>query len=89
MNAEFGVTVLFLSLRNVVRNQGRWKENTVAIKMIAKESVTIDTQQRLEIKLMRDLHHPNVAHFVGACCDAPHICILMELASKVGANERG
>ena len=74
--------------RNVVRNQGKWKEHAVAIKMIDKDSITIDTPLRLEIKAIRELRHNNVAHFVGACCDSPNLCILMELAPKVERGER-
>ena len=68
--------------RNVVRNQGKWKGADVAIKMLDKESVVANTQQRLEVKTMRDIRHNNLASFVGACCDAPNVCILMETAPK-------
>ena len=66
----------------MVRNQGKWKGAEVAIKMLDKESVIANTQQRLEIKAMRDIRHNNLASFVGACCDAPNVCILMECAPK-------
>ena len=51
--------------------------------MINKDSLTANTQLRLEIKAMRDLRHQNIAQFVGACCDSPNVCILMEIAPKV------
>ncbi|MCG8621657.1 MAG: protein kinase [Proteobacteria bacterium] len=54
----------------------------MAIKMLDKESVIANTQQRLEIKTMRDIRHNNLASFVGACCDSPNVCILMECAPK-------
>lgn len=55
--------------------------------MINKESVgPINTQMRLEVKKMRDLRHVNVASFVGACCDSPNICVLMEVAPKVNLS---
>lgn len=55
--------------------------------MINKESVgPVNTQMRLEVKKMRDLRHVNVASFVGACCDSPNICILMEIAPKVNSS---
>lgn len=66
----------------MVRNQGKWNGIEVAIKMLDKESVVANTQQRLEIKCMRDIRHNNLASFVGACCDAPNVCILMETAPK-------
>ena len=66
----------------MVRNQGRWNDVDVAIKMLDKDSVIANTQQRLEIKAMRDIRHNNLASFVGACCDSPNVCILMETAPK-------
>ena len=54
----------------------------MALKMLDKESVVANTQQRLEIKAMRDIRHNNLASFVGACCDAPNVCVLMECAPK-------
>lgn len=37
---------------------------------------------RLEVKAMRDVRHPNLVNFVGACCNSPHVCILMQLVPK-------
>ena len=54
----------------------------MAIKMLDKDSVMANTQQRLEVKAMRDIRHNNLASFVGACCDSPNVCILMETAPK-------
>ena len=51
--------------------------------MLNRESVHLTTQQRLEVKAMRDIRHQNLASFVGACCDSPNVCILMESAPKV------
>ena len=67
----------------MVRNQGKWNGIEVAIKMINKDSVPITTQLRLEVKAMRDIRQQNLASFVGACCDSPNACILMETAPKV------
>lgn len=69
--------------RNIVRNQGKWKDSLVAIKMINKDTIPLTTPLRLEIKAMRDIRHNNLAQFIGACHEAPNICILMEIAPKV------
>ena len=31
---------------------------------------------------MRDLHHDNVVEFVGACVEAPHVCIVTEYCAR-------
>ena len=54
----------------------------MVIKMLDKDSVPITTQQRLEVKAMRDLRHNNLAAFIGACCESPNVCVLMEGAPK-------
>ena len=50
--------------------------------MIDKDSIAINTPLRLEVKAMRDIRHQNLASFVGACCDTPNLCILMQTAPK-------
>ena len=52
------------------------------MKMLDKDSVNSTTQLRLEIKAMRDIRHNNVASFIGACCESPNVCILMQTAPK-------
>ena len=69
-------------IRNVVRNQGKWNGAEVAIKMLDRDTVVANTQIRLEIKAMRDIRHNNLTSFIGACCDSPNVCILMETAPK-------
>ena len=69
--------------RNIVRNQGKWRENLVAVKTINKDSIQLTSPLRLEIKAMRDIRHNNVVQFIGASCEAPNVCILMEIAPKV------
>lgn len=63
-------------------NQRRWNGVDVTIKEVKKDSIVLNTQQRIEVKEMRDIRHNNLVSFVGACIDAPHICILMESAPK-------
>ena len=68
--------------RDVVRNQGKWSGHEVAIKLLDRDAVPVNMQLRLEVKAMRDIRHKNLAAFVGACCDSPNVCILMELGPK-------
>lgn len=68
--------------RDVVRNQGKWSGHEVAIKLLDKDSVSVNMQLRLDVKAMRDIRHKNLAAFVGACCDSPNVCVLMELGPK-------
>lgn len=68
--------------RDVVRNQGKWNNQEVAIKLLDRDSVPVNLQLRLDIKAMRDIRHKNLAAFIGACCDSPNVCVLMELGPK-------
>jgi hypothetical protein len=38
---------------------------------------------RWEVKTVREMRHPNLVPFVGACIDEPNVCILSELVLKV------
>lgn len=60
----------------------KWKGVQVTIKPIKKESISINTTLRYEVKVMRDIQHQNIASFIGACCDPPNLCILMQTGSK-------
>ena len=55
------------------------------IKRLKRESVIDTLTLRKEIKEMRELKHPNVTNFVGACLESPNVCVLIELAGKVTA----
>lgn len=54
----------------------------MAIKLLDRDTVSVNMQVRLEVKEMRDIRHKNLAAFIGACCDSPNVCILMELGPK-------
>lgn len=34
------------------------------------------------LRQIREVHHPNLTRFFGACVDAPNICILTEYCSR-------
>ena len=65
-----------------MRNQGKWNNQEVAIKLLDKDTVQVTLQHRLDIKAMRDIRHKNLTAFVGASCATPNVCILMELGPK-------
>lgn len=73
---------MYVACRDVVRNQGKWSGHEVAIKLLDKDSISVNMQLRLDVKAMRDIRHKNLAAFVGACCDSPNVCVLMELGPK-------
>ncbi len=80
--SDMRVLAVYLSLRVLVHNQGKWNDIEVYVKRIDKDTVSMSTVLRLEVKAMRDIQHPNLVNFVGACCDSPHLCILMQVAPK-------
>uniref|UniRef100_A0ABM0M6S0 Guanylate cyclase n=1 Tax=Saccoglossus kowalevskii TaxID=10224 RepID=A0ABM0M6S0_SACKO len=61
---------------------GRYQSNLVAIKPVRKKSVHITRELLMEFKELRDLRHANINQFVGACVDAPEICIVTHYCSK-------
>ena len=67
----------------MIRNEGKYKDLAVVIKRLKKDSVIDTLSLRKEVKEMRDLKHPNVTNFVGACLESPNVAILIELAGKV------
>ena len=69
--------------RHVIRNEGKYRDQAVVIKRLKKDSIIDTLTLRKEIKEMRDLKHPNVINFIGACLESPNVVILLELAGKV------
>jgi len=52
------------------------------VKLIQKDSVELSDQLRWEVKEMRDIKHPNLCLFIGACIDTDHVAILNEVCGK-------
>lgn len=61
---------------------GTYEGNLVAVKNIQKAKVNLDRDVLLELKEMKDLTHPNINTFVGACVDPGNICILTQYCNK-------
>ena len=70
----------------MIRNEGKYKDTAVVIKRLKKDSVIDTLSLRKEVKEMRDLKHPNVSNFIGACLESPNVAILIELAGKVNSS---
>ena len=68
--------------RFICQNQGNWNGREVVVKSIRKEQVDLSPQLREEIKQVREMNHPNLCLFVGACLESPHICVLNEVCGK-------
>lgn len=52
------------------------------VKLIRKEDVELSDKLRWEVKEMRDIKHPNLCLFIGACIDTEHVAILNEVCGK-------
>ncbi|XP_064642360.1 speract receptor-like [Lineus longissimus] len=61
---------------------GVFKNKTVAIKRINVSYVVITRQLKRGLKAMKEMNHDNITSFLGACVEAPNICVLMEYCQR-------
>eukprot|EP01135_Chromosphaera_perkinsii_P005835 Nk52_evm24s367 gene=Nk52_evmTU24s367 len=62
---------------------GTYHERSCAVKRMEHvSSIEIDRDMLIEMKERIDLHHQNIAEFVGACIDEPDVAILVEYYEK-------
>ncbi|XP_035674523.1 atrial natriuretic peptide receptor 1-like [Branchiostoma floridae] len=61
---------------------GRYEGNFIAMKNVRKLHVQIDREQLLEFKEALQVNHGNLNRFIGACVEAPHICLVYEFCPK-------
>ncbi|XP_074647349.1 speract receptor-like [Tubulanus polymorphus] len=59
-----------------------YKGVVVAIKKISVKHIDLTREVKKELKILRDMRHDNIATFIGACVDNPHVCILTEYCPK-------
>ncbi|EDO28801.1 predicted protein [Nematostella vectensis] len=59
-----------------------YKSTLVAVKKLRKTHVYLDRTVLLELKEVRDIQHPNINPFIGACVDTPNIWILTQYCNK-------
>ncbi|KAK9513104.1 hypothetical protein O3M35_001368 [Rhynocoris fuscipes] len=59
-----------------------YKGLVFAVKKIDQKSIDITRAMKKDLKLMKDLRHDNINPFIGACVDAPNICIVTEYCAR-------
>ena len=72
-----------ISSDNIKRNLiGSYKGTSVSLKHILKKNIEIDRDLKKQLQLRKELNHENIARFVGACVDTPHIYILTQYCQR-------
>ncbi|XP_069372587.1 atrial natriuretic peptide receptor 1 isoform X3 [Paralichthys olivaceus] len=61
---------------------GYYKGNLAAIKYINKKRIELTRKVLFELKHMRDVQNEHLTHFIGACIDAPNMCIISEYCPR-------
>ncbi|XP_066529730.1 atrial natriuretic peptide receptor 1 [Hoplias malabaricus] len=59
-----------------------YKGNITAIKYVNKKRIELTREVLFELKHMRDVQNEHLNRFIGACIDAPNICILTEYCPR-------
>ncbi|XP_053087241.1 atrial natriuretic peptide receptor 1 [Pangasianodon hypophthalmus] len=59
-----------------------YKGNITAIKYINKKRIELTRKVLFELKHMRDVQNEHLTRFIGACIDAPNMCILTEYCPR-------
>ncbi|XP_072172887.1 atrial natriuretic peptide receptor 1-like [Diadema setosum] len=68
--------------KQVFTQTGIYNGQTIAVKIVYKNSFTLDKRIRKEVKQVRDLIHPNLCKFVGGCVEVPNVAICTEYCPK-------
>uniref|UniRef100_T1KEH2 Guanylate cyclase n=1 Tax=Tetranychus urticae TaxID=32264 RepID=T1KEH2_TETUR len=73
-------------LNEIHHNEGKiicahYKGNRVAIKKLPSHKIEVTREILMELKIMRETSHENLARFIGACIDVPNV-ILTEYCPK-------
>ncbi|AGF85754.1 tyrosine kinase family protein [Moumouvirus goulette] len=68
---------------NGIVHKANWKGTEVAVKLMITQNITKDAEKSFkeEVKIMKNLRHPNVVLFMGASTHPPKMCIVMEYMS--------
>ncbi|KAK5855546.1 hypothetical protein PBY51_005642 [Eleginops maclovinus] len=61
---------------------GYYKGNLAAIKYINKKRLELTRKVLFELKHMRDVQNEHLTGFIGACIDAPNMCIITEYCPR-------
>ncbi|XP_064646781.1 speract receptor-like [Lineus longissimus] len=62
--------------------QAVYRNSTVAVKRINKQSVVITRQLKKDLKAIKEMRHDHVTQFMGACVDPPNIAVLIEYCQR-------
>ncbi|GAB1609518.1 hypothetical protein Ahia01_001237600, partial [Argonauta hians] len=62
--------------------QGVYRGQLVAIRLVNKKQLELTRTVRKELKIMRELRHPNINPFIGASVDGPYVLVVAEYCSK-------
>eukprot|EP00106_Octopus_bimaculoides_P006081 XP_014773523.1 PREDICTED: uncharacterized protein LOC106871537 [Octopus bimaculoides] len=68
--------------RHLYTRVGTYRGQLVAIRHVNKKQVELTRAVRKELKIIRELRHPNINPFIGACVDGPYVLIISEYCSK-------
>ncbi|XP_059085457.1 guanylate cyclase 32E-like [Tigriopus californicus] len=61
---------------------GVYKGRIYGVKKSPKASIDITRKLKKELKAMRDIHHDNLNHFIGACVEPGNVCIVYEYCTR-------
>ncbi|KAM9528488.1 atrial natriuretic peptide receptor 1 isoform 2-T2 [Salvelinus alpinus] len=59
-----------------------YKENICSVRLLNVKSVCQNREMLTELKQCRDLSHPNICSFIGACLEPPQLFLLTEYCPK-------
>ncbi|XP_052766040.1 guanylate cyclase 32E-like [Mya arenaria] len=61
---------------------GTYRGTVVSIKHVTKKNVEIDRDLKKQLQLRKELNHDNIARFIGACVETPHVYILTQFCQR-------
>ena len=61
---------------------GSYKGTLVSVKRVTRKNVEMDRDFKKQLHLRKELHHDNVARFVGACVEIPNVYILTQYCQR-------
>ncbi|KAK6325016.1 hypothetical protein J4Q44_G00043580 [Coregonus suidteri] len=59
-----------------------YKENICSVRLLNVKSVCLNRELLTELKQCKDLSHPNICSFIGACLEPPQLVLLTEYCPK-------
>ncbi|XP_041699154.2 atrial natriuretic peptide receptor 1 isoform X2 [Coregonus clupeaformis] len=59
-----------------------YKENICSVRLLYVKSVCLNRELLTELKQCKDLSHPNICSFIGACLEPPQLVLLTEYCPK-------